>query len=175
MSAKPRPRSASRLRSAAPSSSEVEPRSVAKRQCSTISPSRTAPKWVCVLPTSTTRSTRGLCGAERQGGGPARRTPSSKRSTASASASRSPAGVASVEVELEQRDQHEAPREHLLVGQRRRSERYSSVAEQQHVDVDRARAVARAAGGAAELALERLAGVEQLARARAPSRSAGRR
>ena len=50
------PRSASRLRSAAPSSSAVESRTVAKRQCSTSSSPSKVPKWVCVLPTSTTRS-----------------------------------------------------------------------------------------------------------------------
>ena len=40
----------------APSSSAVDSRTVAKRQCSTSSPSRNVPKWVCVLPTSTTSS-----------------------------------------------------------------------------------------------------------------------
>src|SRR3954469_5378664 len=50
------PRSSSSERSAAPSSSAVDSRTVAKRQCSTSSPSRQVPKCVCVLPTSTTRS-----------------------------------------------------------------------------------------------------------------------
>src|SRR3954452_9988129 len=50
------PRSSSRLRSAAPSSSAVDSRTVANRQCSTSSPSRHVPKCVWVLPTSTTRS-----------------------------------------------------------------------------------------------------------------------
>src|SRR3954465_14183069 len=50
------PRSARRLRSAAPSSSAVDSRTVAKRQCSTSSPSRHVPKCVWVLPTATTRS-----------------------------------------------------------------------------------------------------------------------
>src|SRR3954470_21613718 len=50
------PRSSSRLRSAAPSSSAVDSRTVAKRQCSMSSPSRQVPKCVCVLPTSTTSS-----------------------------------------------------------------------------------------------------------------------
>ena len=50
------PRSASRLRSTAPSSSAVDSRTVAKRQCWTSSPSRKVPRWVCVLPASTARS-----------------------------------------------------------------------------------------------------------------------
>src|SRR3954452_10271377 len=50
------PRSSSRLAKAAPSSSPVDSRTVAKRQCSTSSASRKVPKWVWVLPTSTTRS-----------------------------------------------------------------------------------------------------------------------
>ena len=49
------------------------------------------------------------------------------------------------------------------------------VAEQQQVDVDRARPVARARRLAAQLALDRLADVEQRRAARAPSRSAPRR
>src|SRR3954464_13504871 len=53
------PRSSRRLRSAAPSSSAVDSRTVAKRQCSTSSPSRHVPKCVWVLPTSTTRSMGG--------------------------------------------------------------------------------------------------------------------
>src|SRR5437763_3919368 len=62
-SASPTPRSSSRLRSAAPSSSAVESRTVAKRQCSTrLSPSH-VPKWVWVLPTSTARSTAWEYGA----------------------------------------------------------------------------------------------------------------
>src|SRR3954465_2846475 len=48
------PRSARRLRSAAPSSSAVDSRTVAKRQCSTSSPSRHGPKCVWVLPPWTT-------------------------------------------------------------------------------------------------------------------------
>src|SRR4051812_43855717 len=50
------PRSASRLRSTAPSSSAVDSRTVAKRQCWTRAPSRNVPRWVCVLPASTTSS-----------------------------------------------------------------------------------------------------------------------
>src|SRR3954471_11159281 len=51
------PRRSSSARSAAPSSSAVDSRTVAKRQCSTSSVPRKVPKWVWVLPTSTTRST----------------------------------------------------------------------------------------------------------------------
>src|SRR3954447_1752064 len=50
------PRSASRLRRTAPSSSAVDSRTVAKRQCWTSAPSRKVPRWVWVLPASTTRS-----------------------------------------------------------------------------------------------------------------------
>src|SRR4051794_10906273 len=53
------PRSSSRLRSAAPSSSAVDSRTVANRQCSTSSSPRHVPKCVWVLPTSTTRSMGG--------------------------------------------------------------------------------------------------------------------
>src|SRR5205085_428323 len=60
-SLKDRPRSASRLDSAAPSSSPVDSRTVAKRQCSatTSEESANTPKWVWVLPTSTTSSMAG--------------------------------------------------------------------------------------------------------------------
>src|SRR5215213_1692077 len=62
MSAKPRSRRASRLRSRAPSSSAVDSRTVAKRQSCTSSSPRKTPRCVCVLPTSTTSSTvGGLC------------------------------------------------------------------------------------------------------------------
>ena len=50
------PLSSSRLRSAAPSSSAVDWRTVAKRQCSTRRSPSKAPKWVWVLPTSTASS-----------------------------------------------------------------------------------------------------------------------
>src|SRR2546421_664633 len=56
-SSNPRPRRASRLRSAAPNSSAVDSRTVAKRQCSTSSSSRKVPMCVCVLPMSTASST----------------------------------------------------------------------------------------------------------------------
>src|ERR1700722_14653423 len=105
MSAKPSPRSSSRLRSAAPSSSEVEPRSVAKRQCSVISPSRTAPKWVWVLPTSTTRSTGGLCGQRKARAPPA--PPLLESEHGERVRERLPRRRRELELELEQRDQHE--------------------------------------------------------------------
>src|SRR3954471_23777162 len=50
------PRRPSSARSAAPSSSVVESRTVAKRQCSTRSVPSKVPKWVWVFPTSTTSS-----------------------------------------------------------------------------------------------------------------------
>src|SRR3954447_668057 len=59
-SSKLRPRRASRLRRAAPSSSAVDSRTVAKRQCSTSVSPRKAPRWVWVLPTSTARRTARL-------------------------------------------------------------------------------------------------------------------
>src|SRR3954465_4758440 len=59
MSEKLMPRSSSSVASRAPSSSAVDSRTVAKRQCSTSSVPLKVPKWVWVLPTSTTRSTVG--------------------------------------------------------------------------------------------------------------------
>src|SRR3954468_16793617 len=52
----PMPRRSSSARSAAPSSSAVDSRTVAKRQCCTRSVPSKVPKCVWVLPTSTTRS-----------------------------------------------------------------------------------------------------------------------
>ena len=60
-------------------------------------------------------------------------------------------------------------------GSSSRSRLQLDVAEQQQVDVDRPRAVARAAEHAPELALDRLADVEQLLAARGRSRSGPRR
>src|SRR3954451_24914089 len=60
-SLKPSPLSSSRFLSAAPSSSAVLVLTVANRQCSTRSVPEKVPKWVWVLPTSTTRSTAGEC------------------------------------------------------------------------------------------------------------------
>src|SRR3954451_24133778 len=67
-SGRPTPRSSTRLRSAAPSSSEVDIRTVAKRQCSTSSSTRKVPKWVWALPTSTTRSMGADHGRAGRGG-----------------------------------------------------------------------------------------------------------
>src|SRR3954454_22779041 len=52
------PRSSSSPTSTVASSSEVDSRTVAKRQCSTREPSRNIPMWVWVLPTSTASSIR---------------------------------------------------------------------------------------------------------------------
>ena len=101
--------------------------------------------------------------AGRRSGGPSRRTPSSSGMAARQSLSRVAVGGPQVEVELEQRDQHEAPLGGLRVGQRQALGGVGLVAEQQQVDVDRARGVAHAALEVApQLALDRLAGVEQL-------------
>ena len=75
-------------------------------------------------------------------------------------------------LKLEQRHQHEAPARDLGVRQGQALGRERQVAEQQHVDVDHARAVAHAAGGAADRALDRLARVKQLS---GPSTSSIRR
>src|SRR5215210_3659588 len=55
-SASPTPRSSSSARRRAPSSSAVDSRTVAKRQCSSSCSPRNVPKCVWVLPTSTTSS-----------------------------------------------------------------------------------------------------------------------
>src|SRR3954454_22613047 len=52
------PRSPSSARRAAPSSSAVDSRTVAKRQCSTRSVPSKVPKWIWVFPTSTTNNMR---------------------------------------------------------------------------------------------------------------------
>ena len=148
--AKPRPRSSSsaaqRRRRARRRSSE---RSVAKRQCSTISPSRTAPKWVCVLPTSTTRSTRGLSARARghagtRSGGPAqphalverqRRERVGERARRPACASSKSSSSSGISTKRRAST--------CSCGRRSRVGAVLELAEQQHVDVDRARAVAR--------------------------------
>ena len=72
------------------------------------------------------------------------------------------AGHLEVRRELEQRDEHEAPRRHLArAGATAARSGRSPSPEQQQVDVDRARSVADAAGRAAELPLDGLARVEQ--------------
>ena len=86
-------------------------------------------------------------------------------SAASASASARPSGQRQPGVELEQRDEHEPPGDDLGMRQRQPLGLVARVAEQQHVDVDRPRAVAHAAGLAAERALDCLARVEQRLRA----------
>src|SRR3954470_10365561 len=61
------PRSPSSALIAAPSSSAVDSRTVAKRQCSSSSVPLKVPKWVWVLPTSTTRSISGQDAAMTSG------------------------------------------------------------------------------------------------------------
>src|SRR3954469_16873054 len=61
------PRSPSSVLRRAPSSSAVDSRTVAKRQCSTSSVPLKVPKWVWVLPTSTTRSISGEDAVMRTG------------------------------------------------------------------------------------------------------------
>ena len=62
---------------------------------------------------------------------------------------------------LEQRLEHEAPARDLRVRKRQALRSELQVAQQQKVQVDRPRAVADAAGGPAELALDLLARIEQ--------------
>ena len=78
-------------------------------------------------------------------------------------------------LQLEQRLEHEAAARDLGVRQRQSLRGQLAFAEQQHVHVDRARAVANAAGRPAQLALDRLAGVEQLLRLELRCGCAGRR
>ena len=84
-------------------------------------------------------------------------------------------GQAQLRVELEQRHQHEAARADLGVGQRQPLGADTQITQQQDVDVDHPRAMPGAAGGAADLALNRLARVEQVLRVERRSRSADRR
>src|SRR3954464_14814013 len=67
-------------------------------------------------------------------------------------------------VELEQRNEHEAPREHVAVRQRQPLGAMLERVEQQQGDVDRPGAVALPAELTAELALDGLALVEELLR-----------
>ena len=94
-------------------------------------------------------------------GGPARRTPSVTGSAASASDSRSPAGVVSSKSSSSSGMRTKRRASTWSCGSARRSVSQLDVAEQQHVDVDRARPVARPARRAAELALDGLARVQQ--------------
>ena len=75
-----------------------------------------------------------------------------------------PVGEHELGIQLEQRIDHEAAAADPWMGQRQALRALHSVAEQQHVDVDRARPVACATAAPAELALHSLAGIEQLAR-----------
>ena len=71
-------------------------------------------------------------------------------------------GERQIRVELEQRDEHETALGEVAVRDRQALGGVLEVSEQQHVDVDRARAVARAAEHPPLLDLDRLADVEQL-------------
>ncbi len=73
-------------------------------------------------------------------------------------------GQGQLGVQLQQRSEHEAPGRHLAVGQAQSLVLQLEVAEQQQVDVERARPVAGAAGGAPALGLDLLAEIEQLER-----------
>ena len=102
-------------------------------------------------------------------GGPERRTVGvAERGSASAADRRAASG----RVELEQRHEHEPPRRDLARAGASGAPSVRHVAEQQHVDVDRPRPVAHAAGRAAQLPLDRLARVEQRLRLERRSRSA---
>src|SRR5436853_3244278 len=149
------PRSSSRPTSTVASSSEVDSRTVAKRQCSTSEPSRNIPMWVWVLPTSTASSIRRglsplhpLVHQPRQFVGQPRAV-----------------GELEVGVELEQRFEHEAAGGDLAVRQGQAPALVFEVAEQEQVDVDRARRVPRCVLLPAEVALDLLAYVEELLRA----------
>src|SRR5689334_8461115 len=93
------PRSSSRPTSTVASSSDVDSRTVAKRQCSTSEPSRNIPMWVWVFPTSTASSiARGLSPLH-----PLVHQPGQGVGEASA------VGQREIGIKLEQGLQHEAP------------------------------------------------------------------
>src|SRR5579875_2373608 len=171
MSEKPRTRNASRPESSEASSSAVDSRTVAKRHCSAIvsEPGTQTPKWVWVLPTSTTSSLPcALCSAIGAGLYGERRSGDADLLTASQRGERASeplaAGQRQIRVELEQRHEHEPAAGDLLVREPEPLRFVLAVVQQQDVDVDHARAVAGAAGGPADLSLDRLAGVEQFQR-----------
>src|ERR1700738_3821235 len=114
MSAKPKPRSPSRLESTAPSSSRVDSGTVANRQCSAISvlPSAKTPKWVWVLPTSTT-SSMGALHQCRAGAADLLAWPECLQPTGQALA----AGQGQLGIELEQGHEYEPARADLGGGQ----------------------------------------------------------
>ena len=102
--------------------------------------------------------------------------PPSRRGPASASASRVPSGARRAKSSSSAGISTKRRLEQLLVRAASCARRSSSqLAEQQHVDVDRARAVADAAGLAAEPRLELLDRRRAARAARAPSRPAGTR
>ncbi len=155
----------SRFASAAPSSSPVDSRTVANRQCSATRARRRrdTPKCVWVLPTSTTSSIArnyGLATARAAGrlpGPPARaRAPPARRPASRPPGSVSPGSSSSSGTSTNRREVTSA------CGRVRRSEHVLELVQQQQVDVDHPRPVADAAGGAADVALDLLAGIEQL-------------
>ena len=84
-------------------------------------------------------------------------------------------GKREVSVELEQRDEHEAPGGDLGVRERQAVRGVLELVEEQDVNVDQARAVARASRPRAQRPLDLLAGVEQLLRTVRGLDHAGRR
>src|SRR5947207_7753469 len=151
-SAKDSPRNASRLESAAPSSSPVDSRTVANRQCwaTADSPAAITPKCVWVLPTSTTSSIPGtLSRVERRA---AHRHPLAGAECFQRVGQ--PPGPRKLErrIELEQRDEHEPARREVPVRKRQPLRGVFERVEQQHIDVDRPRSVPGSARRATELA-----------------------
>src|SRR3954454_11295803 len=156
------PRRCSRPTSTVASSSAVDSRTVAKRQCSTSASPRNMPMCVWVLPTSTASSIAArlslvyLQGAELAHSlvhqpGQHIREPRAIRQH-------------QVGVQLEQRLEHEAPRPDLRMRQAEAVRGVLEPIEQQQVDVDLARRVPHSAGLAPQLALHRLALGEQVLR-----------
>ena len=89
--------------------------------------------------------------------------PGPRRSAASASASRAPSGSVSSGVELEQRDEHEPPRGHLGVRAASAAPSGTRASPSSNTSTSIGRGPWRTPPGvAAELPLDRLAGVEQL-------------
>src|SRR4051794_30700806 len=151
MSSNVRPRSRSSAAMRIASSSEVVVREVAKRKWSASSSPRNMPKWVWVLPTSMVRSTRGL-------------SETSVAAYALALQPRQGVGerVAARRIQLEQRLQHEAAlfdlgMRHPVIGLVD-----AGPLQDENVDVDRPRCMARGVGIASQLDLYLLCGGQQL-------------
>ena len=151
MSAKPNPRSASRLVSAAPSSSAVDSRTVAKRQ--SLRPALARRR--CRGASACCRRRRPAACSRPDVQGTARRVlrpgPRSRQRVGRAPGP----GTSRSGVELEQRHEHEPPRGDLAVRQRQPLGRVLRSPEQQQVDVDRPRPVLDVAVLAADCARTR--------------------